>query len=298
MKGKTHAESAKTRDAMRAYKAEGHTNKEVAERFGYTVDYTSLICKGIARQQSKEHSKPINPRNQYTSWTFDRIANAKRYVEERTPGFEYVGNYTGIDGYVDLKCKACGAIIRRSMVCVKHGSVRCDECYRREIEQRAAQKIAEKESERKQREWDRTHKRYAHMNVKQVRFGVCEMCGALYVTCGQKRKFCSVECGVRCNDAIKKDRRIRKMREVVDNKSITLERLYKKAKGVCALCGGLCDYKDYIIRDDGVFIAGGNYPSIDHIVPLNKGGRHAWNNVQLACRDCNSKKSDSIAPTV
>ena len=29
------------------------------------------------------------------------------------------------------------------------------------------------------------------------------------------------------------------------------------------------------------------YPNIDHIVPLSKGGEHSYANVQLTCRSCN-----------
>jgi 5-methylcytosine-specific restriction endonuclease McrA len=32
--------------------------------------------------------------------------------------------------------------------------------------------------------------------------------------------------------------------------------------------------------------------SLDHIVPLNKGGDHVWSNVQLAHFGCNSGKRD------
>jgi 5-methylcytosine-specific restriction endonuclease McrA len=32
--------------------------------------------------------------------------------------------------------------------------------------------------------------------------------------------------------------------------------------------------------------------TIDHVVPLSKGGRHEWNNVVTACSSCNNKKGD------
>ena len=76
----------------------------------------------------------------------------------------------------------------------------------------------------------------------------------------------------------------------LDN-DITLPLLFKRDKGVCKICGGLCDWSD-IQNDNGVIIAGNNYPSIDHIVPISKGGSHTWNNVQLAHKYCNSIKSD------
>lgn len=84
-----------------------------------------------------------------------------------------------------------------------------------------------------------------------------------------------------------------KKRCIVGNfdNDITLEKLYNRSTGVCALCGRPCDYEDYVFNGS-VFIAGNRYPSIDHIKPLSKGGSHTWDNVQLAHKQCNSIKSD------
>jgi len=79
----------------------------------------------------------------------------------------------------------------------------------------------------------------------------------------------------------------------VMDRDITLEKLYNRSAGICALCGRHCDYEDYIFNGS-VFIAGNNYPSIDHIKPLSKGGSHTWDNIQLAHKRCNSVKSNKI----
>jgi 5-methylcytosine-specific restriction endonuclease McrA len=34
--------------------------------------------------------------------------------------------------------------------------------------------------------------------------------------------------------------------------------------------------------------------TIDHVVPMSKGGLHVWGNVQCACQRCNASKSDKI----
>ena len=34
--------------------------------------------------------------------------------------------------------------------------------------------------------------------------------------------------------------------------------------------------------------------TIDHVVPLSKGGEHSWENVVLACRSCNSRKGTKL----
>jgi 5-methylcytosine-specific restriction endonuclease McrA len=38
--------------------------------------------------------------------------------------------------------------------------------------------------------------------------------------------------------------------------------------------------------------------TIDHIVPLSKGGTNARENLMVLCYRCNRLKSDAIAPTV
>lgn len=128
-------------ESMRAYFREGHTAKEVAERFDTSANYAQKICRGI------------RPGNQYTNGLFDRDANAKRYIDERTPWFEFAGNFTGVDGYVDLKCKKCGAVTSKSFVRVRHGTAVCTVCKAEENRQKReateAKRKAKREADKK-----------------------------------------------------------------------------------------------------------------------------------------------------
>lgn len=76
------------------------------------------------------------------------------------------------------------------------------------------------------------------------------------------------------------------------DKDITVPSLFKRDGGVCYLCGKPCRMDDFIVKD-GTIICGDWYPSIDHVVPLARGGLHAWENVRLAHRICNSMKRDT-----
>ena len=72
--------------------------------------------------------------------------------------------------------------------------------------------------------------------------------------------------------------------------SVTLESLIKRNGLRCAICGKLCNPHDHEWTDH----FGPKYPTIDHIIPMSKGGGHVWDNVQVAHAICNSIKRDSI----
>lgn len=52
--------------------------------------------------------------------------------------------------------------------------------------------------------------------------------------------------------------------------------VYAKYNGKCAICGKPVKYKKL---------------TIDHNIPLSKGGTNEMSNLQLACRECNLMKS-------
>lgn len=51
----------------------------------------------------------------------------------------------------------------------------------------------------------------------------------------------------------------------------------------------------YEIKPQGPCVRCGTYLDLtwDHIVPLSKGGKTEWSNLQPLCRKCNSSKGDS-----
>ena len=75
---------------------------------------------------------------------------------------------------------------------------------------------------------------------------------------------------------------------------ITFAKLIKRDGNICALCGKPVDINDFHLSKTGRIVPNANYPSVDHIIPLAKGGTHTWDNVQLAHFLCNSLKSDNV----
>ena len=67
---------------------------------------------------------------------------------------------------------------------------------------------------------------------------------------------------------------------------ITLKKLIKRDGLTCAICGLPCFYSGNYLAD--------LYPTMDHIIPISKGGGHTWTNVQVAHRICNINKRDLI----
>ena len=65
---------------------------------------------------------------------------------------------------------------------------------------------------------------------------------------------------------------------------VAYEDIFYRDNGTCKICGLPVPFDKHIDDNWGA--------TIDHIVPLSKGGEHSIKNCQLAHRICNSLKSD------
>lgn len=280
----THAEKAIRNKEMKAYKAEGHTLKEVAQQFNVSEGTAQNVCKGIARQ--RPIYKYIEPPNKGIIKSDEQVAF---FIAERCKGFEYAGNYTGADGRADIKCKKCGNVFNRSMISIRHNDFKCRECERIEKEKQEANKELHKWFNSLVADIRREEKEISKQEKREQKKHPCPVCGRLTT----RRKFCSNECYRKTTNYLRGSRDRLNKANIID-RDITLERLYKKEWGVCYLCGDSCDWEDITINRRGVYIAGDLYPSIDHVIPLAKGGLHSWDNVRLAHRRCNWEKSAKL----
>lgn len=151
------------------------------------------------------------------------------------------------------------------------------EAYERYYRQKAGKLSAERNRQKAKPE---------QLSFKFIYSGKCVVCGSPFETLNPAQR----TCGKKCSKKLKYARMSNRIpKEQIIDKDITLEALYRRDSGVCYLCGKQCDWNDK--RDNCV---GDNYPSIDHIHPVSKGGLHSWKNVRLAHMKCNIEKSDAV----
>lgn len=208
-------------------------------------------------------------------------------LQEYNSHLEYYGGYIDSEHKVQLKCKQCGSIFERYASSVRQPKkIRCYEC---EHIQTRNKKLIERKYREQQLYLYKQSKMYD--SDKQVTFIVCENCGKLFIG---TNKYCSKRCRERKHEHIKSRKRIEetKANGNIDN-DITLDKLIHRDNNICYICKGECDINDYTYVGKQ-FVAGNKYPSIDHFIPLSKGGTHTWDNIKLAHRLCNSIKSGKI----
>lgn len=201
-----------------------------------------------------------------------------------------------------LRCRECGHEFERFVDL--HCKTECPECQRRESEQRETERkmasmrrsiirafrtfLRSKEREEREREFlDTVH--------------VCKECGREFTlrelrednpwNFTSKPTFCCTSCRNRWHRREGRHRR-RERGEQKGYGDVSLLALEERDNHTCYLCGTKTDRSDYRVDESGNFIAGPSYPSIDHVVPLSKGGTHDMSNVRLACCRCNAIKGN------
>lgn len=135
----------------------------------------------------------------------------------------------------------------------------------------------------------------------------CVSCGDLFTRDTRQRKYCTPECGHKFRyrnnvEAAKaytrqwqknnpdRARMIRKRRKAL-LKNATVEvfcfdDVKAKSRDMCYLCGDHIDYSlEYPHKRS---------PSLDHVVPLSKGGDHSLENCEMTHLECNLEKGTKI----
>ena len=293
-------------DAVAGYYTAGHSVKETAEKYGVTIHQVNNLAK--ARRLTNGLGRGKIP-----AWVnVQRSEETEKRMADRleTLGFEYVGGYR--DGHVKIRCRQCGFEFDRCADFAKRGSVICPDCERRrtlakQIERRTIRKI---DIERKKRRAE-AEKADALFHLLNDKNHVCSVCGNHFsvsdymqstgrILTPTSPKYCSKECRRKAANKARKKAPSGRTGNYYDRArkygckyipGITLKKLIERDGMKCQICGGICDWNDHSWSE----YSGPTYPSIDHIIPMAKGGGHTWENVQVAHIICNSEKGDKVA---
>lgn len=295
--GKERGIAKQVRDLRR----DGKSIDEICTIVDYPRREITRICRKAGMSVTPEERKIAKDRQDHAH-THDE-SWAKQYIEEKADGrFVYESGYVNMDSTVIVSCVNCGKKqSRRFSIFRGKGHPVCLYCEfgkknpkdNPERIHRREQRAKEKEREKEQQLLDQEHKRiereerkYINASGRQRSFLLCD-CGSIM---GSKSKHC-IECTNRAQSKRREIVRRRKVSAVIVDKDITLNKLFIRDHGICHICGKPCDYTDKEERPNTI-VCGNNYPSIDHVIPLAKGGLHSWDNVKLAHRICNSLKGD------
>ena len=232
-----------------------------------------------------------------------RESNFKEQFKTKYPEFEYVSGYTNWRSFIKCKCKTCGCIQERSAMCIKPEKttdMKCDNCIKIKTLRGELINILV----RRHNDVVREHNKETRLKEEQVRRierekqlqgYVCKECGRIFDATQTSQKYCTTECANKHATRIKEVRRRKRLRENGKIEwDISLDKLINRDKNMCHICGEECESSDCMTTEEGYFIAGERYPSIDHVIPVAKGGTHTWRNVKLAHRGCNTIKNDKI----
>ena len=279
---------------IKSLREQGLCCAEITDLVGLTAQEVNHIAKSIGLPFTKEEKrKSICVAARKASDTRNGDEDLKRektkdFIDRYHPKFSYIDGFINSDDVIVMRCNDCGSLVRKSAVAVRRrdATLICPECQ----ESARIQRREEKEKERERREQEKFDRIWSKEFVQMsIQFKQCPYCGVYHA--GGKSVYCSDRCKKKSLNR-RLDKRVRRIYR--RDSDITLKKLYDRDGGICWLCGKECDYDDYYITEEGYFVTGANYPSVDHVYPLSKGGLHSWDNVKLAHHLCNTLKRDKV----
>lgn len=202
------------------------------------------------------------------------VETQAKEFNERHDGFTYIeSRKTGYTKRIRLKCNKCGNIIERAASTCRQKGLECEFCKETDA----------KTNSKKKAQTKLVCFFYALIESKTPK--KCKACGNTFYSVSPDAKYCSRK----CKRGGKSYRARCKKYGVYYDSSVTLPKIIARDNGICQICGKKCDE-----NDRGWGTIGANAPTIDHIIPLAKGGTHTFGNVQLAHAICNSYKRDLV----
>ena len=259
--------------------SKGWVYKDIAVELGRTREAT----RGKARELGLT-----------STWTNTKSGESfAKEFNKAYEDFEYVGGYTNNVSSFKVRCKKCDDVFERNASVLRKGlGIKCDVCSelarQKELERVQKLRAIKLITNRLKRYVDGVERKIALENH------VCSECSATFTATSMGTKYCSKRCADRVHDRTKRARRRMRVKLNGNVDVIELGQLITRDDNVCYLCNEDCDRDDYVTTSEGHFIAGETYPSIDHVIPVAKGGTHTWDNVRLAHHRCNLIKSDNL----
>ena len=250
--------------------------------------FCSIECLHEWQRNSDEYKELFKP----------SLSEFIEQIEIKYPFMEYHSGFKNREGRFKYRCKLCGVISEVTCQIVRPSwkkKTKCATCDMLRIKDGLKNKANQKNEKMLVKKLIREEKdKLARIQSNHKYFNECNECGKNFFSRTNKLT-CSRKCEKKRNNRLKELKRRKMIYEngFVDT-SISLDKLIERDEGVCHICTKECDKNDYTITPDGHFVAGANYPSIDHLTPISKGGTHTWNNIKLAHMYCNTMKSDGI----
>lgn len=284
-------------------------NKKICNKCGIEKDATTenfapekkgkfgvkAVCRDCRNKQLREKRAAGIYHYVCTHCGKDYLAREKKYNKfcSRECAWEHK------NAWENVVCECCSETFEKHR---DRKSNLCSSCFQDDLQRRREEKQKEQELIQQEKKRIKQIKKIELVEKEKIKLRLrtkeCTTCGDAFIGRSHLDKYCSETCRKKAENRKKellkgiRGERI-KSNGRIDN-DISLDKLIIKDNNVCHICNQLCDYDDYTISDEGYFIVGNMYPSIDHVTAIANGGTHTWNNVRLAHMICNSIKSDKV----
>ena len=280
----------------------GKEQKEIVETTGqtYCVVRYWLKKKGIFNPERRQHGNG-NGFNEYNK-VKEQEAESRLAFLLLEKGFFYLGKAEKTR-FVRMSCLTCGGTFERyNDRHFRESAIECPICTAKAKEQKKRERQTVRDN-RTIKELEKVFIKELDRMIIQNEPHYCKECGKKFTfkeyaeeygfdpLFANGIEYCSKKCKRKAlNKDHDKGEHIKRARKhgCEWERGITLKRLIKRDGLKCALCGGMCDLNDKSYGNG----SGPNYPSIDHIKPISKGGSHTWENIQVAHIECNWRKSN------
>lgn len=285
------------------------------EKFGNFVRMdVNTFCPRCHVHRDDEVNVPIDGKllehlgEMYAScMTFEQVSEATgiacKYMRDLI-GDEYKEAHDKFVADRDAAAKAARNELRDATSQARQSVVDSFAKLSQEVKGYTADKVLQSATSRVERECNGFGKTIGFVERYAPVVATCKHCGEGYLFFPKwgryQRKTPGAYCSKRCmrkhnkceSSVYSRLRKYGRGDEPRDN--IKLDDVIERDGGTCYLCGRKTDREDYRYVK-GFFVIGDTYPTVDHVIPLSKGGTHTWGNVRLACRQCNCIKRDNVA---